>query len=277
MATRYGGRTRPGSQVEDWLGERFDLVDDFIDTGFVSFTCDVTAHTKGAWAELIASTTAESNLLWLRFYNIATNGQATGTLIDIGVGASGSESVIIGDVAVGSASLNNPDQAFFVPINVPAGSRIAVRGQSVRSSQGGACTVVTVAGPKMPSTVDVLGTDTATSVGTLPGGTGAWNEIVASTSKVYRYIILVASGSLASSGGFSTIMRLGVGASGAESIIFRLQVQATPGEAFGTQTVTAIPNVRLIDGRNYPVGTRFAVSNVGSNAGFGATLIGVPW
>jgi hypothetical protein len=277
MATRYGSRFRPGSQVEDWLGERYPSVDDYIDqSGAVTFTCDVAAHTKGAWAELIASTTAESNLLWLKFYLIAISGQATGTLIDIGVGAAGSESVIIGDVAVGSAFLNAPDQAFFVPVNVPAGSRIAVRGQSVRSSQTGTCAVTTVAGPTMPSTVDVLGTSTATSVGTLPGSTGAWNEIVASTSKIYRYIILVPSGSSASASNVSTIMRLGVGAAGSELIILRLAVQSNTGEVFGMQ-VLAIPNVRLVDGRNYPAGSRFAVSNAGSNSGFGATLIGVPW
>lgn len=281
MGASYEERSRVSTRVGEWLPSSLQATysnpwPTLVDlTSAVSFTCDAVAHTKGAWTELIASTTAESNFLVAIVYAIAQSGQATGTLIDIGVGASGSEVVIAGNIAVGSSNFNDPITQFPLPLNIPAGSRVAVRGQSVFSSRTGVIRIATFDGEKVLSSLDVLGTNTATSVGTTPGNNGAWAEVVASSTKLYRYLIFVPSGSSSNIGATNQFMSLGVGASGSETTIGKVAIKTTSGEAFGLQFPYLYDSL-IVDGLRYPPGSRFAASCSGSNGGWGVTLIGVP-
>ena len=78
-------------------------------------------NTEGAWTEIIATTSFRAYAL-----NLAING---GVWLDVGVGASGSEVAIINDIFVSNLV------TYFGPyrVDIPSGSRIAVRARSYGS------------------------------------------------------------------------------------------------------------------------------------------------
>jgi hypothetical protein len=96
-------------------------------------TLPAAINTKGAWTEITAATSA--SIRWLVPLVV---GNSTDTawvanhrgLIDIGVGGSGSEAVIVPDVGFGA--FNNEAILHFpvtVPVRIPAGTRLAARYQ----------------------------------------------------------------------------------------------------------------------------------------------------
>jgi len=97
-----------------------------------------TAHTKGAYTEIVAATDYPITAWYLHVG--LTQGVTTPTypanynwLIDVAVGGAGSEIVIVPDILMGADTAGDFIQSpvigpFFVPI--PAGSRIAVRAQA---------------------------------------------------------------------------------------------------------------------------------------------------
>jgi hypothetical protein len=243
---------------------------EFIERAGASATADVTSHVKGAWVELIASTAAEANLIFVQVYNVSVSGQATGTLLDLGVGATGSESVVAGNIAVGSATIASSQLTMFpLRINVPSGSRIAARIQGVRSLQTATIVVTTLTGDPAPSSVEVLGTDTATSRGTLCN-TSTFTEIVGS-SNAYREIVIINSMSANTVSNDAGISELAIGASGSELSVCKVPTQRSSVETIGMQIGT--PYVVQV-GPAVPAGTRLsAKSGVGSTD---VCVIGVP-
>lgn len=98
--------------------------------------CDpgATAHTKGAWMQITASTTNP-----IRYMIVCVGSRNNGVynasgaaLHDVGVGAAGSEQVIVDDlhtVVTSGADLHDPG-AFGRPVSVAAGQRLASRCQT---------------------------------------------------------------------------------------------------------------------------------------------------
>lgn len=83
------------------------------------------AGLKGDWVELISSTPFAVSEIILRivdWYNINAS-----TLIDIGIGASGQEQVVVPDIAMHASQNNSTPQAYRLPISIPAGARISGR------------------------------------------------------------------------------------------------------------------------------------------------------
>ncbi len=104
------------------------------DSGGAGFDPGGSANTKGNWTQITASTTANMALMYIAFGNQAnaTIGADSTWLVDIAVGAAGSEQIILSNIQL-SANLQNDtaDPGLFgpVPVSVPAGTRLAVRGQ----------------------------------------------------------------------------------------------------------------------------------------------------
>lgn len=96
-----------------------------------------TANTKGAYSQIVSSTFADIGGIFVVFdsQNTASGSSNVSTsLIDIAVGASGSEVVIVPNTLLsiflgGSAAILG-GYLPYMPIQIPAGSRIAVRSQS---------------------------------------------------------------------------------------------------------------------------------------------------
>lgn len=96
-----------------------------------------TANTKGAYSQIVSSTVADIAGIFVVFdqqNNASGTTGATYSLIDIAVGASGSEVVIVPNLVL-SVFLSGAPELFggflpYIPIQIPAASRISVRSQS---------------------------------------------------------------------------------------------------------------------------------------------------
>lgn len=248
----------------------------------VSVAANTSAHTKGSWTELIASTTSNSPCLYIRVYGVATGGSNTATLIDFATGASGSETAIVSNLAVGGASGATADALgiyITIPIQIASGTRISARIQSIVTG-GKTATVDAAVGDSSdytaaPTSVDSVGGDTATSGGIgMSGSSGTWVQAIASTSRAYRGMVLVPSVASANRGGnANSTFTLGVGPSGSEVEFGEV--------SFRNNTTEACYNLwpcQSLFGRSIPAGSRVAIKhNISSTpAEIQATLIGIP-
>ena len=92
------------------------------------------ANTKGAYAEVVASATRKIEGLVVAFGNGNDATRASGEwLVDIAIGAAGSEQIIVPDLHISLSTAEAkifPQTYPFLPIVIPAGTRIAARAQS---------------------------------------------------------------------------------------------------------------------------------------------------
>lgn len=248
----------------------------FVSTAAASPAANTTAHTKGAWSQVISSTPANGS--WLHVSCTAFNTAATNTasLLDIAIGASGSEVAIASNIAVGGAA----GVYFTFPIKIPSGSRLSARIQSVVT--GGKTGTVSLwvidAGDyaASPTSVDVIGTSTTTSQGTsFSGASGTWVEATASTSRAYRAVSFVPSTHDSDIATISNnLAEIGVGASGSE-VDFASQRWTSNANEFIS---TAQPFPIDPHGRAIPSGSRLAVRHAitANPSKYGFCLIGIP-
>ena len=265
---------REKSWFEDMSAKPIDV------SSAVTVTADVTAHTRGGWSPLIASTSANATYIVVEVTGVQTSGANTATLLTIGTGSVGSETAIIDSVAVGGARIAAADTlrfVFQVPFKIPSGTRLSAQIQSIVA--GGKTATVQVWTFDMgdynyaPTAVDVIGTNTATSDGTqMSGVAGSWTPIIASTANAYRGFVLIPS---LSDSGVATVLvnyTLGKGPSGFEEEI---------GQAFGTynlsEAVTQLQRWPLVMGGTAPAGTRLAVKHdiVSTPSDFDVCVIGI--
>lgn len=105
------------------------------DSGGVGIDPGGAAHTKSGWQEVTAATTAPAKALWVTM-GYRANGVIGGVqlhMIDIGIGAGGSEAVLVNDLASrANSSADYPVPSWFglFPVDIAAGTRIAARAQS---------------------------------------------------------------------------------------------------------------------------------------------------
>jgi hypothetical protein len=246
----------------------------------ITVTANTSANTKGSWTQLIASSSGNTSFIFVAVSGIGANATNTATLLEIGTGASGSETTIIGDVAVGAASnfAQSANTNFGVPFKIASGTRISARIQSVVT--GGKTANISLILMDLgnydtaPTSVDVIGADTANSKGiSFSGASGSWNEAVASTSRSYRAVCCVLSAHNSDLAGITINWDVGIGASGSEVAFGNGRAGAGSNEGFANQ----IPYNSLF-GRKIPAGSRLAVRhNIAANPDrYGFTLIGIP-
>ena len=95
-----------------------------------------TIHTKGAWAVLSSSCPADvAAIFGVVGFNgdVARSASQIFTLVDIGIGAASSESVLLPNLYYGWGSVwDGPNDVFFQPVSaqIAAGTRIVARAQS---------------------------------------------------------------------------------------------------------------------------------------------------
>lgn len=244
-------------------------------------TASATPHVKGAWAQLIASTSEEFALLVVRADNVGVAATETSMLLDVGIGAAGSESPIMENLAVGGASAASSLSGGLtmpLPVRIPSGSRLSCRVQALIPSDTCAVTISAAVMPArqtLPEAVDVMGSDTATSRGTaFSGALGSWVQITASTSRRYRGIYLVPSVIGTDIASFTDDLEIGVGPAGSEVEVGRVYVDYRNTEqVFHASTYWYAPIACDI-----PAGSRLVVRNPRSvnPERYGVCLIGIP-
>lgn len=194
----------------------------------LAMTAAGTTHTKGAWTELFTSTTFDATMLELILQATGTSGFSRHMLCDVGIGAAGSETVIVPNIAVGTAS---SIRKYTLPIWVPSGSRIAVRLQSNTASVSvNTQMVISNTGHTQSDTgasAVSIGTSTATSTGTaltlasVANTVSAWTQITAATASDLRGLLVSAQGPTAGSWSSNNdvLVDIGYGGSGSEQIL----------------------------------------------------------
>jgi len=191
-------------------------------------TAAATAHVKGAWSQLVAATGAEAS--WIEVY-IGSVATAVDYLIDIGIGAAASEQVIIPNLVAGSGTgAAGRSSRFLLPLNIPAGVRVAARCQATTISS--TCRVSAQLGSggwpleSGLQRVTDYGTTTATTQGTTvdPGAVantkGSWVQLAASTTNPIR-ALLFGQSNLVQTARTSCqwLFDLGVGAAASEVVV----------------------------------------------------------
>ena len=97
----------------------------------ITVTPSATANTKGSFVQLSAFTTADISAIHFTLYNSNFGPY----LLDIAIGAAGSEKVIVNNVALGSGdAVMSPGVSIRLPLHIPKGSRISARCQSGNAS-----------------------------------------------------------------------------------------------------------------------------------------------
>jgi len=91
-------------------------------------------HTKGAYVQVTAATPYDSSRLYL--YVVTSDAQSRHFLVDVATGAASAETVIVANVAVASGSaLTVIGEVIQIDVDIPAGSRLAVRCQAAGATQ----------------------------------------------------------------------------------------------------------------------------------------------
>lgn len=279
MAIRYGDRSRVSTPVFGWLNNQapFATIAGKENVAIVNVAADATPHTKGAWVQLVASTSEACNVLAVTFSNQAT-GTATQGLIDIGVGASGSEQVVISNSVGGAGSTiaNSLHTTYWFPVSIPAGSRIAARHQNVIGSRISTINLGLLfisTNNKMPSSLDTYGADTSTSVGVTLTSNNTYYEMTSSTSQAYQAIVMVPQGSTATITATTPVLTLGMGAASSEVDLGTSRVATLTTENVGLRQ----SEPPFIYWGHIPQGVRLAVKSTVGQAGLQSIIFGVPY
>lgn len=200
-----------------------------------------TANTKGSYVEVLASAAydAQGFFIWTQ----KAGHSDADVLLDIAIGAAASETIIVNNL-MGAGSGNGECTQYYIPIPVPAGTRVSARAQSTGvsdHSKVGLCLASGHPGGWSGGIVTTYGANTADSGGVSvdPGATantkGAYSEYVASTTYDIKALIL-------SIGEQTNFVRssagqradLAVGAAGSEVVVIPdiLFVQSASGDHF---------------------------------------------
>lgn len=238
----------------------------------VTVTGSGTAHTKGAWTELIASTSANGDFIMLGTTNVGAGAVNSATLIDIGIGGAGAEVAVASNIAIGGwVDLSIP-----IPLKIASGSRVAARIQSVQISKSATikCQVFDSGNyADAPSSVDVIGTSTANSEGTTMLSTNAWVQLTASTAQAYSALVAVPSVSDNVIAGLTVNYSVGKGAASSETVIGTFSVLTTTGEIVYPGGVMS----PMVFAGPFPAGTRLVGrADALSGTDMDLCVIGIP-
>ena len=190
----------------------------------VTVTANASANTKGNYTALAASLAFDCIGIILSYLS----SQSAYTLLDIAVGAGGSEQVVVPNFGV-----SNPAQAggaitgrVFIPLAIPKGTRVAAR---IQTSNGGltVTTKVTFVGKAfpifhVPQRYEDWGADTTASFGTAVtagnAAKGSFVQLKASTGLTARWVSIEFESVTAGSGTQITV-DLAVGAAASEQVV----------------------------------------------------------
>ena len=194
-----------------------------------SMSSDSAAHAKGPYTEVVASTPYDSSRLYLQLAAGSNNGRLV--LVDLATGGAGAETVAVANIA----TTIDVDimTAIFVPVTVdlPAGTRLALRCQTGLSAATTESFVVHLEDRALGSIASPVtyGAVTAASRGTVldPGTTintkGSYVQVSASTSARIDTLVLCTTASQAGSTFItaftSWLLDIATGTSGAESVL----------------------------------------------------------
>lgn len=158
------------------------------------------AHTKGAYSagQLIASTNEDAYAISIMVTGVQVTGVVTSYLLDIGVGASGSETDLIQDLDCwGAPALGASAGAasWFFPVFIAKGTRVAARAQALAASDTANVAIwlhqaINGWGMQVPTQWKRLGAVTSSNGVSVTPGSGAfgsWTTILDPITENYSW------------------------------------------------------------------------------------------
>jgi len=186
-------------------------------------TASASTNTKGSWSQLGSALSFDVSLIHLTLY---TTTAARNIILDIGIGASGSQQVLMSNLYFRPTGSTDSQLDIILPMDIPTGSVLWGRAQSNTASS--AVTFVKINGYSGGfvqgaghSGGDGIGITLGSSVGTTltasaAGNTkGSYAQLIASTARDYSGLIVLAYGQSAT----EYLMDIAIGASGSEQVI----------------------------------------------------------
>src|SRR3990167_591478 len=243
---------------------------EFITVG--TLTASATPHTKGTWVQVDASAARDvCGMIFRTTTAVGASGVNTSMLLDVGVGANPNELAVVADIPVGYHA--NDRAETFLPIHIPAGSRISMRIQAAVVSDTYVPNVNLLFADGRPgswrgySIADTIGVNTATSAPTTGDLTdNAWDQAVASTINPYRAITFHPCGFGTAMATAVLLTDVGVGASGFEQVLGTWRPQTTNVEIIIDNTGPPFIEVDI------PAGSRLAIRKNGTGDMSGALI-----
>lgn len=244
-------------------------------------TASSTANALGNWVALHTATPFHASRLMVLMGKAdwAASAVNTQALFDIGVGASGAESVIVPNIAFGGSLAFS---CWEFPIVIAQGSRVVMRIRSAVASKAntfGARINGGGFGPESSYLATTYGAVTTSSRGTVLTAAGstnvksAWSEIILATTSPARWLYVgIGMANTTIQSAADCLMDIGMGAAGAEQVII-------PDISFGMSANEQLNlHMPCLFPVNIPVGARLAVryqaTVTGSTAAPNVTLTG---
>lgn len=196
----------------------------------VTASAHATAKSKGAYTQVVGSVSRHIHAIQINPYGSDSRGN---TIVDVAIGASGSEQVIVPDLAYSTFGSVQPGDPLLLPCQIPPGTRVALRIASTVSNgtEKVSVTLYGGAGPgALPGRLVSMGVDAANCIG-VPCVSGVWTELIASVPADLRGFATCIQ--LSSSQLFGTTLEWGVGTSGAETKIGEVGEMVARGSSFG--------------------------------------------
>ena len=255
--------------------------------GGTALTNPTVINTKGAWKQIGANTNYDSTAIQLyALYTSGTSGaQDYAGQLDIGIGPSGSQQVVISNVNFCSGNSTSAASAFdftnvFLPLSIPANNAIWARWSANYATPSGAMYVKCAtydsqyAGAPTITKYDDYGTISTGRGSVIVGGSGAmgsWSQLGSSnTSADYFGFWLRLDQALVSGSGQDEwfVLNIGVGSSGSQQIIVPNWVTTTQ-----QYTTLSSPYFETYIPANTAIWAQAAALN-GSSSNCGITLYG---
>lgn len=225
------------------------------DSSVTSRTASATPHALGTWTQEIAATTTDSNLLRLRRGSTSTAATDTSLIVALSIGrAAGVEAEDLHFLA-GFNNLNTAPSYYWVAMWMPKGTRIASALRALIASDTCAVGVETFYDPALgrPPRPFMIGVDTANSAGVTLAGTSTWTELSSACPQAVAAAQVTVQGSNTAMTPGTTTLDLGIGSSGAETVVATWKTEQAAAESVALHYTTSPAMV------NIPKGVRIAV------------------
>jgi hypothetical protein len=195
-------------------------------SGGITIPKGAAINTKGAWQELISALPQRAEGLIVGLYAYRTSS------FDLAIGLAGSEIIIAADMLIGvggnTAVTGHP--LYRIPINIPAGTRLSARMQSIDVTYAGAMDIHALGGgfnldpvlSKCATYGFISGSTKGTDID--PGATanakGAWVEFIGSLIHPVKALIVAFNhADTTSTSSTRWLVDIGGGAAGSEKVV----------------------------------------------------------
>lgn len=183
----------------------------------ITVTADLSANSKGSWVPFITSLAADAGMM---IFNPQKASNSETFSVDIGVGGTGSEVVVFGDIPYFSSPSSVNGLYLPIPCSFPSGSQVSMRCSC--GAFGGftfSANLVFLSGSFGFGTIagcELIGTASPVESGTA-NVKGSYSQIVATTTRNYKGILLAVAPGTSSEN--QIVYDLAIGGSGSEIVI----------------------------------------------------------